>query len=131
MAMSTRGKTRKDYKKINEYGFDEQSDILDILDPASGMFDTEIEGEGLQGQIEALKLDITNTEKGIIQDEKKLKKLEDSQGAKPKVVVAKAKSSTPLKDIRQIVKSDDSEQVKPGKSRSSRGKIRAEKEIQI
>ena len=51
MAMATRRKTRKDYKKINEYGFDEQSDILDISDPASGMFDTEIEGDGLQGQI--------------------------------------------------------------------------------
>ena len=86
MAMATRGKTRKDYKIINDYGFDEQSDILDISDPASGMFDTEIKGEGvagLQGQIEALKLNITNTEKEIIQDEKKLKKLYDSQGAKP------------------------------------------------
>ena len=96
MAMATRGKTRKDYKEINEYGFDEQSDILDISDPASGMLDTEIEGEGLQGQIEALKLDITNMEKEIIQDEKKWKKLYDSQGGKPMVVVAKAKSSTPL-----------------------------------
>jgi hypothetical protein len=37
------------------------------------MFDTEIEGEGLQGQIEALKLDITNTEKEIIQEKTKLK----------------------------------------------------------
>jgi hypothetical protein len=60
------------------------------------MLDTEIEGEGLQGQIEALKLDITNMEKEIIQDEKKWKKLYDSQGGKPMVVVAKAKSSTPL-----------------------------------
>jgi hypothetical protein len=40
MAMATRGKTRKDYKRINKYGFDEQSDILDSSDPASGMFDT-------------------------------------------------------------------------------------------
>ena len=53
------------------------------------MLDTEIEGEGLQGQIEALKLDITNTEKEIIQDEKKWKKPYDSQRAKP--MVAKAK----------------------------------------
>ena len=60
-----------------------------------------------------------------------MKKLEDSQGARPKVVVAKVKSSTPLKNIRKIVKSDDSEEVKQGKSRSSRGKIRTEKEIQI
>ena len=127
MAMATRGKTRKDYKKINEYGFDEQSDILDISDPASGMLDTEIEGEGLQGQLEALKLDITNTEKEIIQDEKKWKKLYDSQGGKPMVVVAKAKSSTPLKDTRKIVKLDDSEEVKPGKSRSSRGKSEQKK----
>ena len=43
------------------------------------------------------------------------------------VVVAKAKSSTPLKDIRKIVKSDDSEEVKPGKSRSSRGKLKQKK----
>jgi hypothetical protein len=127
MAMATRRKTRKDYKKINEYGFDEQSDILDISDPASGMLDTEIEGEGLQGQLEALKLDITNTEKEIIQDEKKWKKLYDSQGGKPMVVVAKAKSSTPLKDTRKIVKLDDSEEVKPGKSRSSRGKSEQKK----
>ena len=130
MAMATRGKTRKDYKKINDYCFDEQSDILDISDPASGMFDTEIEGEGvagIQGQIEALKLDITNTEKEIIQDEKKLKKkLYDSQGANPKVVVAKVKPSTPLKGIRK-----NSEEVKPGKSRSSRGKSEQKKQVRL
>ena len=70
MAMATRGKTRKDYKKINKYVFDKQSDILDISDPASGMLDTEIEGEGLQGQIDALKLDITNTENKLFRTRK-------------------------------------------------------------
>ena len=85
MAMATRGKTRKDYKTINEYGFDEQFDILDISDPASGMFDTEIEGEGLQGQIEALKLDITNTVKEIIEEENKWKKLYNGSGSKGKI----------------------------------------------
>ena len=43
------------------------------------------------------------------------------------VVVAKVKSSTPLKDIRKIIKSDDSGEVKPGKSRSSRGKSEQKK----
>jgi hypothetical protein len=85
MDMATRGKTRKDYKTINEYGFDEQFDILDISDPASGMFDTEIEGEGLQGQIEALKLDITNTVKEIIEEENKWKKLYNGSGSKGKI----------------------------------------------
>ena len=101
--MTTRNKKRKDYKKIHDFGFqssDESEDILEVSDPNSDIFDNENEAKSvsvgikadkvdkIRKEIEALTLDITQTEREL---EQKQQTLYDKQGARPKT-----KSSTPL-----------------------------------
>ena len=130
--METRAKSRKNNRKNNEFGFGEESFddyILDVTDPASDMFDNEVKDKGaddLRSQIQALQVNISQTEMEIEQDKIKLDKIFEKQAAKPKI----KKSSTPhdvgtkmvessvpttRTDVRKVVKSSA-----PTKSRRSK-----------
>ena len=101
---------RKNYKKFNEIGLDgEMTDVLDISDPSSDMFDGE--ADALRDQI-----DIMQTEQEIERDKEAFTRIYEQQGAKPKTKLKgsstpqdelKVGESSAPQDTRQVLKSDD------------------------
>ena len=76
--METRNKKRKNFKKFNEFGLDwEMTDVLDISESSSDMFDGE--ADALRDQNETLQIDITQTEQEIERDKEALTKIYEQQ----------------------------------------------------
>ena len=76
--METQNKKRENYIQFNEVGWDgEMTDVLDISESSSDMFDGE--ADALRDQNETLQIDITQTEQEIERDKEALTKIYEQQ----------------------------------------------------